>query len=567
MQIIKSTPKQPEFLKTYGKLLSISFAVSIFCQIVSSTTETGVFYSNFSSKFSFLGSWSIIPTLVLTIGFVAGLEIGGRALLSYAADSILYKRWKGLELFLSILVILFTVLLLKTSLDVSIEGAPEVIATFKEAPPLLSTDQIEGRLETNKGEVLKNYSNDSLLITSNSNNKIVTIKKQYDGKIEKLKMSIANYERKEKRSGKSYFSSINYLKGKIGELKAEAAAAIGIEEAKRADKMEELMEERKTSQREIKTQYRADKAQIDNSNNNLSIKHKTQIESNTGSLKNLVYACLFLFVLCVVVERIIYKGAGITFESNFSDYFYRESIFKTFLNFAGEKVQATARGKINEWHDKVEAPSLSERPTIIFDRVNNTQIVRTEKEDQEELRLIALNSNNFKYDKNKYVLSYNYKPLGGAPSKKAKKKASKRFLKLEAQIIKHTKNGDEVTAKQIIKAYLSAQNRYSKKEGKRLLKEVRLYIFGAASNPFETRRQIGFFPKATVKKSDGKNQHTETVRTNKKNVIINKNTKPCLHCGTEFLAAPKHKKFCTENCRKENWKQKNGRAPMMKKRK
>ena len=318
MRIIKCKAKNPEFLGKYGKLLQISILLSIFCQIISTTTEVGVFYANLTNKFSFLGWFSFLPTTILTIGFVAGIELGGRAILSYAVDALLYFRFKGLELFLSLVVIPSAFFLLKTSLNVSVEGSPQVVESFSKFPTLASTETVNTELTNEKAEIYRVYGEDKALIESNYNQQIATITSQYKGKTTKLQKSIDNYTRKEQRGQGSFKSRKNYLYGKIAELESERDLKIGVLEGKKGAELKSLMSQRELKIAKAKGIYEKSKSKIDRKNDKATNKHENQKEANKGSLSNLVYATFILFILSVVVERIIYKGAEIEIYYEFT---------------------------------------------------------------------------------------------------------------------------------------------------------------------------------------------------------------------------------------------------------
>jgi len=262
---------------------------------------------------------------------VAGLEVGGRAILTYATDAILYKRFKGLECFLSILVLVF-------------------------------------ELQAEKAEILAQFSADSALIANTKNSEILATRNQYRGKVTKYKKSIENYTRKEQKENVSYVSRKNYLLGKIAEFESERDGKTAKLENEKGAELKALLTAKKQDITTAKATHTAEKNRIQQSNDKTTGDHEQQKATNKGSLQYLVYACLFLFSICVIVERIIYKEAGIKFEYHFSENFYNESVLSAWFGYVAEAWKIKAHGTIEKWRTNLKEATIYS-PTIRRKRV------------------------------------------------------------------------------------------------------------------------------------------------------------------------------------------------------
>ncbi len=566
MRIFKSIPKNETSLKFNGGLLKLSIALAIFCQIVSATTETGIFYNSFQSKFTFLGSWGLIPSLILTFGFVAGLELGGRTIISYAADFILYRRFNGINLYLGAFSIIVAIGLLYTSLNVSLMGTPTIVRAYEIPPKLENTFLIDSIFQNKRDEAKVTYSSDSFLIASNYDKQIEANQKEYLGKIGMYAMSIANWERKEERTGKSYSSKKNYLKGKIATLEGERDGTTLKLESQKMDELKRILSHRKSQIKEAERVLQSEKKKVATTNKERKEEHNTTITANEDGLSFLVIACILLFPLMIVINRMIYKEAGIAENHQLSDYFFRGSFISAYFAYLSEKINQFAFSKIDQWSDRIPQPILSEKPNTVFDRSGNTKYVLVEAEAHQATKLVALNSN-IKFDERKYLLSSEYNHTNSNLKESINiqplptTENGEQLERMEFEIIHHAKNGDEVTARQVIESYLDAQGKATKKNIDDLIQNVKRYIAGEVGNPFERRRAIGFHKDGDD--SLRKNTYDNRMPTDKDGT----NLRTCEHCGTVYKYKHNKQKYCKETCRKAAWKAKNGRDPMMRKRK
>ena len=508
MKIIKSSPTNAGVLETYGGLLKIASLLIVFSQLISSLTETGVSYAFFYPKFEFLGWGGIVPSLLLTGVTVYLLESGGKTLLSIFIDSILYRRWKThLSIILLVVVGLATIALYYTSYNFSMNGKDSIVETFEDKPELAGTTHLDSILLNEKQSIRKQFSNDSLLIANNWNSQILTMNSQYQADISELQTKIDNYKRKEQRTGNSYISSINYVKGKIEAVKSEQASEVGKLELSKGNELKQLISDRKADTKTAINTFENEKQIVVSSNDKKSGDYDNKISKSSNNLGGLVIVCIPLLILSVLIQRIIYKEAGVIVSYHFDDYHFRDSILNTWKSYASEKVNEKAYRTINGWHSKVKDVQLTDRPIIIFDRSENTRYIKTAKEDLQEVELIALGSN-VQYDDSKYQLSTEYQGAKQLQNDSLQNASTyeKKALELMAASREEKQQGNdqkakelEIKAKQVIKAFFESDftPKYSKKLAKKFRQNLGNYLEGIGNNPFDdflpkTRRKIGF---------------------------------------------------------------------------
>ena len=553
MKIQFSLPSNGDFFNRYATLIPTLSKLGFIAQIISSITEIGIIYGliysralehspTFAPIFAFIGA--IIGT--------AFLEIGLRKFTPYSVRAFLYGRFKGLDLAMTLFILSINFGLLFSSGALSFKGSKEIVELTAPIPEEKKTDKIDNRFQVQKEEILKSFISDTSTLVTNYQKQIEAKENYYLSLIGLKESQIKNYIRKEERTGKSYSTRKESLRGEIQTIKAKKATAIGQLEKTKTDELKQLISERKNNIQKAEARYinKESTIQVDNQ------AAKEKANSRTGRYGNLLayftIICLFIFVVSVALDEINKKGSGIEQIAIPNQYHFSQPIFSDFANMVFDKWNYHSRTLIKSYSDKTPTPPLPTAPPILYNMGEFEQPKINVELEGEKLETIYLT-----YDQTEQ------KELKVEPDK------------IEQQILDYTKASSELKkanlldqakemqlkANEVIKTYLEAQGRNTPKEVKNLRNAILKYLSGESKNPFEIDRQkIGFkFPPSP--------SHTETVRTVTNEVLIDSNMRGCVHCGNQFLAAPKHKRFCSDECRKSNWKEKNGRDPMMKKRK
>lgn len=171
MRISKQLPKQDEFWNRYAGLVPTLNKLSYLTQLISFASEYTVFFLLIKPKVN-----EIAPAYAETIAAVGAaivsltVEIGLRKFAPYSVRTILYKRWQGLDLPLSLFIWLFSLGLFGVSLFTSFKGSKD--AVYETYTTGKSRDKIDERLTDEQRAISSRYTADSLQVAQ-----------MYDGQI------------------------------------------------------------------------------------------------------------------------------------------------------------------------------------------------------------------------------------------------------------------------------------------------------------------------------------------------------------------------------------------------
>ena len=125
---IKSIPKNTQFFATYARLALAIRKSGWAAQLVSGLTEIGGIYAA-----AYAALYPIVPDVAMymaaCIAIIGTLviELGLRVLAPHTVDAILYRRFQGLYLAMTIAIWILTVILLATSGVLSFKNAHTIV--------------------------------------------------------------------------------------------------------------------------------------------------------------------------------------------------------------------------------------------------------------------------------------------------------------------------------------------------------------------------------------------------------------------------------------------------------
>jgi hypothetical protein len=381
----RSTPKNPAILARDGKLLLAAKTGILLAVSYSIFTEFNFIHSSIGSKISIPYIGGIVKTLI-TLFCIFIIEGGGLVALAYIIDRVLKNEWKQNKINL---IGSFLMLLICYSFTVttSIGGTQKISSKIVEAPTMVITSNVDSTAQQAQKVIKTQYSNDSLLIAQSYNLQIRAITNEYNAKAAKLQTSIDNYKRKGERTGKSYISSINYLKGKIQGIKSDQAAKVGTIEISKSNELKTLLTERKADAKTKEQQYKKEKNIIVSSNANNEKKYKAEKENVYSSMWYGIFLSLPLLAASMLVYRNILHKSGIEESTQFDDYFYRESIFEKMKNYVRvvflEKIHSFFDEKLKAFTKKEYELSMNE----VYERTNNTKVINLLEVDAAQINM------------------------------------------------------------------------------------------------------------------------------------------------------------------------------------
>jgi hypothetical protein len=187
MKNLKSNPKNEGFFSTYVNLIKTLKKAGYASQVVSALTEIGGIFAA-----AYIALLPVAPNLAIYIASViamigtAVIELGLRQLLPHSVDSILYKRFSGLHLAMTVFIFSCTIVLLAASAVLSFQNSKTIVEQVTpnvEVDSLaLQSNQINFNAKVAKAET--QFSKDSAMIVQRYESLIQANETAYKGKID-----------------------------------------------------------------------------------------------------------------------------------------------------------------------------------------------------------------------------------------------------------------------------------------------------------------------------------------------------------------------------------------------
>jgi len=585
MKVFRSLPTDDGFFSRYATLTPTLYKLGFLAQIVSALTEVGIIYSLVYS-----GTVDIFPELApyfAAAGAVIGtafLEIGLRKFVPFSVRAILYRRFAGLDLAMTIFILLTAVGLLFTSGALSFKGSRSMVEAVAPEAEQRNTAAADSLYQAEKLEAEAAYKADSAAVASRYAAQIEAQRKAYRSKIDVQKTRLDRYRQREEATGKSYATAISYINSKIETLEAERDEKIAVLQEAQAQDFTVVLNRLQAATDEARNQLAEARTEVKAFNKESEAENETKVSRYGYGLAWFTVVCLFVFVLSVTIFEIHHKGSGIEEKAMPTPYHFAPSIFAELRAALNGKWQQFARAKIQGIEERTPPPPLPILPAALYDVGDLRQHryrLAIEEGDEEE-RVIYLprptqRGNAGAADLERLALDYY------AASVELEEKnyhAAARELELKAD--------------HVIKAYLGPDATPANVVA--LKGAIRKHIFEGGPNPFQHhhRREIGFKksairnsfichcqdcgeafecsqPGAAVcaeceaaaveealnnrgqKKGGEKEAHNGPVNTPSNALLGN-----CDNCGKEYQKRAMNQRFCCTDCRLEFHAQKHG---------
>ncbi len=355
MRILYELPKQESFFSRYASLGPSLNKLSYLAQIISGLTEYGVFFILLLPKVA-----EVAPSqsyLIAGIGaaiLTAVVEIGMRKFAPYSVRTILYKRWQGLDLPLSIFIWLFTIGLFGVSLFTSFQGSKDAVhEAFTNGK---SKSNIEQNLSIEKEAILKRFAGDSLQTAQTYDAQIIALQDAGNAAVSAKREQLRSIEKREAAVDKSFLSQKSKLREEIAATQAQTAAKVADLQAKKSDALALLLTKRENSTAEVKADARGGIASLNQKG-----------EKYGGYLAWFTIICHIFFAIAITMDEIIKKGSDIEEKAIIGTYHFDQSILGEWYTTFSHKWQTYFRTKIRTWAAKTkEVPEPTELP-ILFE--------------------------------------------------------------------------------------------------------------------------------------------------------------------------------------------------------
>jgi parvulin-like peptidyl-prolyl isomerase len=346
MKFQLTLPKDEQFFQSYAGLIPTLYRLGFLAQLLSALTEIGVLFSLIYASLTDIFPQYALPAAIIgaAIG-TAMLEVGLRKFLPYSFRAILYKRFDGLHLAMSLAILAVTIGLLAASGLLSFQGSREMVEQV--APP----PKLEGSAGADSL-----YREEAAAIEARFTAQIAAAiaAGQAGAKAEGAKLE--RLESREKTTGRSYATSKSKIREKMAAIEAEALAAAAALEASKGEALA-TAEARRTASRE----------KIEASND--AAKGKAAARTGRWGYGLAWFTVLaLLFVVCSIgLNETYLKGADIEERAEPTQYFFQQSVFADFLQAIGNRWQYVARSTIQRIEEATPPPPLPTTPAVLYD--------------------------------------------------------------------------------------------------------------------------------------------------------------------------------------------------------
>jgi hypothetical protein len=349
MKLQKTLPQNAAFYERYADLIHSLTKVATISQVVTGATEIGILYALLSKAFS-----DILPPQYIAFCAMIGavfcaalLQIGLKKVFPYSVCALLFKRFKGLDLAITIGVFILTVALLVVSVFLSWSGAKDIADFAIQSPTTKTTDKADSLKAADVAIAQRVFSSDSATIETKFKGKVEAIQSEYQSRI----AEIERYS-----NGKQATSMRAELKTKLAKLDSDKATEI---EAKASIRQQAF--DRAESRNSNET------ATITTDNGEAKAKAK-QKQDRYGSYIGYFTAFCYVFFLCVfALNEIYHKGANIEIKPLPSQRHFSPSVIALFIETVKEKTDVFFRTKIQAFADKTAAQPLPSAVSALYD--------------------------------------------------------------------------------------------------------------------------------------------------------------------------------------------------------
>ncbi len=358
MKTFLSLPKNEKFFSYYAGLVPTLFKVGFIAQVISAATEITIIYALiYNSLQDFAPGQARALSIVGAVIGTALLEVGLRKFTPYSIRAILYGKFSGLDLVMSIFIFLATIGLLGASGYLSFTNSKEIVRAVAPAPDLQTDDQVKDEYNLHLANVNSQYSSDSAAIAGRYADQVTAKEKKFAALIAIEQAEYKKYLHREWSTGKSYRSKKEAAQVNVKRLEAEQMEAIAALKSQEANELKTLLQSKAGQLAGIKSELDANKSEIKTANNEAIASSKRMISTYGGGLAWFTVFCLMIFVVSVLLNEVHRKGSEIEEKAQPTQYDFLPGIFTELVSMVNNKYQYYARKGIYQLDGKTpEAP-------------------------------------------------------------------------------------------------------------------------------------------------------------------------------------------------------------------
>ena len=372
MKTFKSMPTQTAFFDRYANLIHTLTKFGVIAQIITGVAEIGIIFSLIYPSLNDLFP-SVSHPLSITSSLLAAsiLQVGLKLVFPYSVRAILFKRFTGLDLPLSIAVFVLTLSLLTVSVLLSYKGSQDIIDVAIAPPTEKTTTAADSIKATTERQASAIFTTDS-----------ATIETKYAGKKEAIESELTTQINSIERNSKGKRATT---------LRAELKTKLAKLQTNKADEIEAKANERKAMIQRANDRNDTERSDIKTDNSEA----KTKAETKKGKYKNYVgyftLFCYIFFLIAFILDEIYKKGAGITETPMPHQRHFAPSLMAEMSEAIKARIDTILRALIYAFADKTKASPLPNALDSLYDfkadTLKNVHVIETETTETKIIKL------------------------------------------------------------------------------------------------------------------------------------------------------------------------------------
>ena len=566
MKSFITLPTSQEFYDRYAALIDTLNRTTPLTQIVSAATEIGVIYS-----ITYKAIHQVLPPLATPLAITCAvlgtalLEVGLRVLFPYGWRAILYRRFQGLDLLMTVVILAALAMLGTASGYLSFSGGKEAVINNMPPPTLATTAEEEGRAEKDRRTALATFTADSAQIAQRYAAQIDATGASYAAQVSAAKGKVQYYRQREAITGNSYASARAKEAQRANELEADRAQAIAQLRTAEAEEIRAASQARTTALTSITGTLEAARLEVSTGNKTTTEEHLAKTKGIGLGVGSFTLICLLYFALVTLLYEAMKKGSGMEDKPQPNHYTFAPGIWAEASGAISERWNYATRNVIQRFADNTPPAPLPAHVKSLYDLAgiradvvglealaidqggtggNLLQIPR-----QTDRRLLAAGNTNTVVIRSDELEEKALELIGAG-------------ITLEAQNYHGAAEPFFLQAKDVLKMYLGPDHKAE--DFTELYNGCIGFLNGNGNNPFEhhhRRKPIGFGKASAGDTSTGTGQQNATTNDHRYNgdrytVESKKETnttdgrqRQCKHCGQPFTYKHWNKQYCSDKCK------------------
>jgi hypothetical protein len=368
MKILKTLPQEQGFFEVYARMAGAIRLSGFAAQVVSGLTEIGgIFAAAYATLVVILPDLAVYMAAVIAALGTAVIEIGLRVLMPQSVDAILYKRFSGLHLPMTIAVWLLCAVLLAASGVLSFKNSKTIVASVTPEAAQATTAAADSVLSARTSELVAAWQADSAAVAVQAAALAATTQTAYRGQISAKQTELGNIRQREKRTGQSFATQREGIRADIAALQALEAQELAAIEAGKAQELTAARQAWKGKQGEAEAAHLAAVSLITNANQAAKDERAATVAGYGGGLAWFTVVALLLFAVSVVLERIHLKGSKIEEKAQIGEYDFRPSKWKEAFDAFSDRLDYLVRSRITEFANATPPAPLPADPSELYD--------------------------------------------------------------------------------------------------------------------------------------------------------------------------------------------------------